>query len=427
MARILMPNEAIDPNGYYSVVDDIASCGEGTTYMVVDSRMGHEMVVKVIDASKAQDPKAARERLFERNQLQFDHPCVIASRDSGRMADGTPYVAYPLLAGYRRIETMVPGGQLVTSGLGSIVWVLYQLFSGLLAIHHKGYVHGDIKPSNVLVCPVSFRLMVIDLGLATQVGSKRSANDGSLEWKAPERFLGVEADPRTDQAEAGYLAYYCLTGQPPYDRADVGKSLKARQLRPVHELAPAIPRDISDAICRATDDDIQRRFESLEPLLAVLRPYLPAEHRAGCQQCQFVKDGKFCSRCGRHLEDTGNRYRCAACGSKLTAGVSSCSGCGRQIHRSSPRMVYDGGILSGMTLLLPEGCYVAGRQTIEPRHHGISRTHLRLEVSGGHVTVSDAQARKPMKINGRPIAGPVSLIPNTPISLAGCSGNFIWG
>lgn len=426
MARLYKAKEILDSAGRYVVEDELGCGGEGVTYLVTDKRTGQQIVAKVIDPGGIDQSEQLRDRLVERNQLQINHPCVIQSVGSGETVDNTPFVLFEYLDGYIKAGAMVKTLQHAQQWLSQTCLLLEQLASGLRAIHEKGYVHGDIKPANIMIQRLPLHGKWGDLGTAHKIGETRSPYAGSLPWKAPERFNKKQlADPRTDQAEFGYFMYFALTGQLPYQPDKLNESLKARRLRPVHEINPSIPRDLSDALSRATDDDIDKRFASMEPLREVLRRHLPVERQNGCERCQFAEGESFCVVCGAQKAVNGERLRCALCGNTLEGDASSCGHCGGQILSGTPRIAFDTGRLAGLTLVFPAGSYVAGRESIDPTYMAISRAHLRVEVKGDKVTVADAGAKRPMKINGMPIGSPEPLVLNTPISLAGCSGRVV--
>lgn len=67
--------------------------------------------------------------------------------------------------------------------------VMFQLLSGIKALHHAGVLHGDIKPSNIIIMeenPTEIRVKVSDFGLAQLLGEPLTHIVGSGHYRAPE-------------------------------------------------------------------------------------------------------------------------------------------------------------------------------------------------------------------------------------------------
>lgn len=91
--------------------------------------------------------------------------------------------------------------------------------------HSKSIVHGDFKPSNVLVSP-SGQVKVFDFGAATSPGGEETRIPaGTPAYASPQVLSGATPDPRDDVFSFACVAYELLTGRHPFDRSS---SLEAR-------------------------------------------------------------------------------------------------------------------------------------------------------------------------------------------------------
>jgi serine/threonine protein kinase len=79
-------------------------------------------------------------------------------------------------------------------------------------MHTAGYVHCDLKPSNILVNSEGL-VKVIDLGQACRIGTAKQRIQGTPDYIAPEQVKCLPVTVRTDVFNFGATMYFALTGQ----------------------------------------------------------------------------------------------------------------------------------------------------------------------------------------------------------------------
>lgn len=90
------------------------------------------------------------------------------------------------------------------------------LFEALGAVHAAGFVHGDVKPDNV-VAPPGAGCKLLDFGLSLPIGAAWHAEGaGTAAYMAPEQVRREQVTPATDIYAAGALLFELLTGQAPF-------------------------------------------------------------------------------------------------------------------------------------------------------------------------------------------------------------------
>ena len=108
--------------------------------------------------------------------------------------------------------------------------IVEQIAKGLRAFHRKEMLHQDLRPDNIMIDETG-TVKIIDFGSTRITGVAEAApsgisNDilGTLQYTAPEYFLGEAATSRSDLFSLGVITYQMLTGRLPYG----GQIAKAR-------------------------------------------------------------------------------------------------------------------------------------------------------------------------------------------------------
>ena len=183
---------------------------------------------------------------------------------------GPPYfVVMPWLAGSTLADLLAAGRR---PPLPVALWLARQTAEALGALHVAGWMHGDVKPSNIFVSP-SGHATLLDLGFVRRPEETGCVVDrcvaGTFHYIAPEMITSaLRPDIRSDLYSLGVTLYELLTGRLPF----VGRSLaelaeQHRQSEPpeIRSLAPRLPLDVARLV---------HQLLAKEPLR---RPQTPAE------------------------------------------------------------------------------------------------------------------------------------------------------
>ena len=110
---------------------------------------------------------------------------------------------------------------------------LSQIAQALIYLHERGVIHQDVKPSNIFIDGMLFKLG--DFGVAkTRENPRPLERAGSPFYMAPELFLGEEATPASDAYSFGVMAFELLVGKRPF----VGETLEEISHAHLHKPPP---------------------------------------------------------------------------------------------------------------------------------------------------------------------------------------------
>src|SRR5580700_5870267 len=198
----------------------------GITYQALDTALQFYVALKVIDFDAA-DLEANRERFLReaRAAARLRHPHVASVLYYG-VRQGECFYAMELVEGETLAERIQRTGPLPVS---DALQVIAQVASALEAAEEHGLVHRDLKPANLmLVNGPDINVKIIDFGRAKVVGTEEPADWITLEgfigtpaFASPEQFRGAEIDRRSDYFSLGSTFFYLLTGNPPFEAAEL--------------------------------------------------------------------------------------------------------------------------------------------------------------------------------------------------------------
>ena len=269
--------------GQYVLKEKLGEGGMGEVYLAQHVLLRRPCALKLIRPERAGDPKNLRR--FEREvqaTASLTHPNTVQVYDFGHTEDGTFYYVMEYLPGSTLEELVKQAGPLPPA---PAIHFLRQVCGALAEAHARGLIHRDIKPGNVMICerggtPDVAKLL--DFGLVLppteDVKSDKLTQEGTVAgtpaYLSPEQAGGQEAvEARSDIYSVGALAYFLLTGRPPF-AGRAGMKLIAAHLyevpEPLCRHRPDVPSDLEAVVLRCLAKDPNARFPDAESLDAAL-------------------------------------------------------------------------------------------------------------------------------------------------------------
>lgn len=247
----------------------------GVVYRARHAMLRRPTAIKLLTGTAGR----AAERFEREVQLTagLTHPNTIAVFDYGRTPDGIFYYAMEYLEGVTLDELVQAYGPQPPA---RVVHLLLQVCGALEEAHDAGLVHRDIKPANVMLTVRGGHhdvVKVLDFGLVKQSEASTKLTTSSLNavlgtphFMAPEAILDPPSvDARTDLYALGVVAYLLLTGERPFEGANLVEICSAHlHQSPLHpsEKQPGVPSDLEAIVLSCLEKKPERRPQSAREL-----------------------------------------------------------------------------------------------------------------------------------------------------------------
>ncbi len=229
-----------DRIGAWRIVCELGRGGSGVVYMAerADGAFSQQVALKWLRGDRP--VPGGREALARERELlaSLDHPHIARLIDGGQTEDGMLWFAMDLAEG-ETVDRHAAG--LDVRGRLALVAKLCR------AVHHahrRGLIHGDIKPSNVLVDGRG-EPRLVDFGISRMKGGLGSSYGLTPDYASPEQRAGDPLTTASDIWQLGHLLEDLL-----------GKDISSAELRSIIDRATARSPDQRYASASAMAGDI---------------------------------------------------------------------------------------------------------------------------------------------------------------------------
>src|SRR5207253_9267076 len=193
------------------------------------------------------------------------HPNLVSIHDVGESTEGS-FVVMELPEG-PTLEQL--RGEAAAIPLERRIFIMMQLAGALHYAHHRGLVHGEIRPANVIL-PDDAAVKLGDFGMDKPLDTATAEElaQAVTAYTAPEQ-LHASVDARSDQYSLAAVFHELLSGQPPYSASDKGSLLEALRSEAPPRLAdvrPALAPDLVRIVERAMSREPAERYADLRQM-----------------------------------------------------------------------------------------------------------------------------------------------------------------
>jgi len=259
-------------NARYELGLVLGTGGAGVVYEAWDRALQRTVALKRVPLGPNSDDWLREARVGAR----LGHPAFVTVHDAWRDAHHAHLVMERVEG--RTFKDVIHDGP--TDAPTACHWVA-QAAEALHSAHCQGVVHGDIKPSNLMVEPGG-RVRVLDVGIArlldpmatmgtSPLGS--AGGSGTLDYMAPEQLRGEAASVASDMHALGLVLHELLNGRPAYGEL-AGMALAYRKLHGTAVIAPpaaAVPPWLAHLLESLLAQRPEQRPQDMAQVAAALR------------------------------------------------------------------------------------------------------------------------------------------------------------
>jgi len=271
--------------GRYHLKRELGSGGMGQVHLGEHQLLKRPCAIKIIRPGQVTDKSAlARFEREVQTTARLSHWNTIEIFDYGHTEDGTFYYVMEYMRGLSLADLVKRYGPQTP---GRCIHFLTQTCWALQEAHNHGLIHRDLKPANIFAAKrggVFDVTKLFDFGLVLLRGEGESFLNvlgpsvttpfaGSPLYMSPEQAVGLKLDARSDIYSLGGVAYYLLTGRPPFEGASAWRVMVAHAKEPVTPPTcwnPLIPADLEAVVLKCLSKEPADRYNSPRELAEAL-------------------------------------------------------------------------------------------------------------------------------------------------------------
>lgn len=268
-----VPLTAATMVSHYRIIDKIGAGGMAEVYLAEDTALNRKVALKILLPHLCQDPDCrVRFKRVVEAVARLDHLYIVSILDVGEFEE-RPFLTMPHVEGKSLRE--VCADNLLSPDRALEIGI--QVCEGLQAAHEGGVIHGDVKPSNILLDRTG-KVKLLDFGLTVIKGSEHLTRSGTtlgtLAYMSPERVLDEEIDGRSDIWSVGVVLCELMTGRLPFTgdhKAAVVHAIVCEDPVLLNKRTSPIVEDVRQVIARSLQKDRGHRYATAQDLLWSLK------------------------------------------------------------------------------------------------------------------------------------------------------------
>jgi serine/threonine protein phosphatase PrpC len=278
----------------YKIVRELHASHRSHIHLAIDSTSNIAVAIKTPSIDQRDNSEYLERFLLEDwSARRINSPYVVRAFDERRKRNYL-YTVLEFIEGQTLAQWMIDNPR---PPLEKVRAIVEQVAKGLTAFHRLEMLHQDLRPENIML-DHSGTVRIVDFGSVRVAGLMDLAHStpdilGTVQYAAPEYFLGASGTPQSDLFSLGVIAYQLLCGRLPFG-ADIPKrTTKASQrklrYRSLLDARRDVPAWVDDVLRTATHPDPLKRYADAAEFVHALR-YPTAANSASVRRPLIERD-----------------------------------------------------------------------------------------------------------------------------------------
>jgi serine/threonine protein phosphatase PrpC/predicted Ser/Thr protein kinase len=262
----------------YNITREIHHSHRSHVYLATDAQSNEQVILKVPSVAMRDDEAYLESFLMEEwVARRLDNAHLLKASAPGRQRSYL-YTVFEFIEGQSLAQWVTDNPRPDVEAVRNII---EQVAKGLQAMHRQEMLHQDLRPNNIMI-DTTGTVKIIDFGAVRVAGITEIAGIaqqqyilGTLQYTAPEYFIGELGTARSDLFSLGVIAYQMLSGRQPYGtsvaRATTPAAQRKLTYKSVLDAERAIPAWIDGSLRKAVHPNPLKRYDALSEFIYDLR------------------------------------------------------------------------------------------------------------------------------------------------------------
>ncbi|MBA3708121.1 MAG: protein kinase [Planctomycetes bacterium] len=261
----------------FQLIELLGNGATGLVYSAHDQNLARDIAVKVLKSASDEDVHSFVDEA--RTTAGLDHPNVLPVHEIDVTESGQVYFTMKKIEGRSLGEAILSSTSARRDEIlatGRLVSIAIALGQALGYAHHRGIIHQDIKPDNVMLGAYG-EIILVDWGSATRVDAPQQRLYGTPLYMAPEQARLERVDARADIYCLGATLFHALMLRVPTwsdDPEEFWRRKRAGEFdQPTALERSNVPPPLLDIALKAISARPDDRYQRAEDLVRDLERY----------------------------------------------------------------------------------------------------------------------------------------------------------